>query len=83
MKDVKIPDLSKVIGSDNDRELPPQASAEDTSNWDNRAITLPDPKRSSAKFIMTDFGENNVIDESMLTNPYLEQERLKSVKHKK
>ncbi len=83
MKDVKLPDLNKVRGSANNRELPPQASAEDTSNWDNRAIALPDPKRSSAQFIMNDLGENNVIDESMLTNPYLEQERLKSVKHKK
>jgi hypothetical protein len=83
MKDVQLPDLSKVRGSDDNRELPPQASAEDTSNWDNRAIALPDPKRSSTQFIMNDSGENNVIDESMLTNPYIEQERFKTVKRKK
>lgn len=81
MKDVKLPDLSKVRSSDSKRELPPQASAEDTSNWDNRAIALPDPKRSSAQFIMNDYGSSAVIE--VIENPYLEQERLKSVKRKK
>lgn len=82
MKDVKLPDLDKVRSSDNKRELPPQASPEDTSNWDNRAIALPDPKRSSAQFITNDYDSNSGIALE-IENPYLEQERLKSVKHKK
>lgn len=81
MKDVKLPDLSKIRGSDDKRELPPQASAEDTSNWDNRAIALPDPKRSSAQFIKSDDTDAGII--LAIENPYLEQERLKSVKNKK
>jgi len=81
MKDVNLPDLSKVRSSDDKRELPPQASAEDTSNWDNRAIALPDPKRSSAQFIMSE--DLNVVAIQPIEKPYLEQERLKSVKHKK
>ncbi len=75
--------MSKVRGSDDKRELPPQASAEDTSNWDNRAIALPDPKRSAAQFIMSGSSEGGMIDPDMLNNPYLEQERIKSVKRKK
>jgi hypothetical protein len=81
MKDVKLPDLNKVRSSDSKRELPPQASPEDTSNWDNRAIALPDPKRSSARFIMNDDSSVGIALE--IENPYLEQERLKSVKRKK
>ena len=81
MKDVKLPDLSKVRSSDSKKELPPQTSPEDTSNWDNRAIALPDPKRSSAQFIMSDYGPSGIIE--AIENPYLEQERLKSVKRKK
>ncbi len=81
MEDVKLPDLSKVRGSDSERELPPQASAEDTSNWDNRAIALPDPKRSSAQFIMSDDSSTDIV--LAIENPYLEQQRLESVKHKK
>lgn len=81
MKDVKLPDLSKVRSSNSERVLPPQTSPEDTSNWDNRAIALPDPKRSSAQFITNDYGSNAVIE--VIENPYLAQERLKSVKRKK
>ncbi len=81
MEDVKLPDLSKVRGSDSERKLPPQASAEDTSNWDNRAIALPDPKRSSAQFIMSDDSSEDIV--LAIENPYLEQERIKSVKRKK
>lgn len=82
MEDVKLPDLSKVRGSDSKRELPPQASPEDTSNWDNRAIALPDPKRSSAQFILNDYDSDAGIAVAV-ENPYVEQERLKSVKRKK
>jgi hypothetical protein len=82
MDDVKLPDLSKVRGSDSKKELPPQTSAEDTSNWDNRAIALPDPKRSSAQFIMNE-DNSDLIAIDVIDNPYLEQERLKSVKSKK
>ncbi len=81
MEDVKLPDLSKVRGSNNERELPLQASADDTSNWDNRAIALPDPKRSSAQFIMSDDSSVDIV--LAIENPYLKQERLKSVIHKK
>jgi hypothetical protein len=82
MEDVKLPDLSKVRGSNNKRELPPQTSPEDTSNWDNRAIALPDPKRSAAQFITSDYDSDAVIAVAA-ENPYLEQERLKSVNRKK
>jgi hypothetical protein len=81
MEDVKLPDLSKVRGSDSKRELPPQASPEDTSNWDNRAIAQPDPKRSAAQFFRNDNPNTGLAME--IENPYLEQERLKSVKRKK
>lgn len=81
MDDIKLPDISRVRGSNDDRVLPPQASAEDTSNWDNRTIALPDPRRSAAEFILN----GNDPDDSLalaIENPYLEQERLKSGKHR-
>ncbi len=81
MKDVGLPDLAKVRGAGDKRELPPQASAEDTSNWDDRAITLPNPHRYAVP-ITTDIPQGP-IDGSMLVNPYVEQERLKSVRSKK
>lgn len=72
--------MSKVRGSNNKKDLPSQASSEDTSNWDNRAIALPDPKRSAAQLITNDVSSvGNDID---IENPYLEQEQLKSVKHR-
>lgn len=80
MKNVKLPDLSKVRSPKSERVLPPQSSAEDTSNWDNRVIALPDPKRSSAQFITNDYDSSGIIE--VVENPYLEQERLKSVKRK-
>lgn len=65
----------------NKRVLPPQSSAEDTSNWDNRAIALPDPTRSQAQFMM---GDNSNLGMILGTeNPYLAQERTPSVKRKK
>lgn len=81
MDDVNLPDVNKVRGSSDERELPPQASAEDTSNWDNRAIALPDPTRSQAQFIMGDNSELGMI--LGIENPYLAQERISSVKRKK
>lgn len=82
MDDIKLPDLSNIRDSSDKRELPPQASAEDTSNWDNRAIALPDPKRYAAQFILDGDDSDGVIALA-IENPYLEQERLKSVKHSK
>lgn len=81
MEDVTLPDVNKVRGSGDKRELPPQMSAEDTSNWDSRAIALPDPKRSAAQFIMSDDSDAGIVLE--IENPYLEQERISSVKRKK
>ncbi len=81
MEDVNLPDISKIRGSSDKRELPPQTSAEDTSNWDNRAIALPDPKRSAAQFIMADNSDISAV--LPIENPYLKQEQITSVKHKK
>jgi hypothetical protein len=81
MEDVQLPDLSKIRGSDK-RELPPQTSAEDTSNWDNRAIALPDAHSRHAVFI-TNKTPDLYVDPDMAVNPYLEQERIKSVKSKR
>jgi hypothetical protein len=83
MEDVDLPDVNKVRGSSDERKLPPQTSAEDTSNWDDRAIALPDPKRGETVFILNDSEESVAIDVSMTVNPYLEQERLTSDKGKK
>lgn len=81
MEDVNLPDLSRIRSSDDKRELPPQTSAEDTSNWDSRAIALPDPKRSAAQFITTEDSDVGIALD--IENPYLAQERLSSVKRKK
>lgn len=81
MEDINLPDVNRVRNSSDKRVLPPQASAEDTSNWDNRAIALPDPTRSQAQFIMDD---NSNLGMLLGTeNPYLAQERISSVKRKK
>lgn len=82
MDAIELPDLSDVRGSYSDKELPPQASAEDTSNWDNRTIALPNPKRPLASFArpLPPNYEDIIFD---IPNPYLEQERLKSAKNKK
>ena len=57
-----------------------QTSPEDTSNWDNRAIALPDPNRSAAQFITTDNSDVAIVLD--IENPYLKQERLSYVKRK-
>lgn len=66
MDDVKLPDLSNIRGLGGKRELPPQASAEDTSNWDNRAIALPNPNRPYAEFI---FGDNDNDLDLLIVRP--------------
>ena len=83
MEDINLPDVNKVRGSGDSRELPPQTSAEDTSNWETRAIALPDPQRSSAQFMLGDNSNVGISIALAIGNPYLEQERLKSVKRKK
>lgn len=80
MDDMNLPDVNRVRNQSDKRDLPPQASAEDTSNWDNRTIALPDPRRKQADFLKARLGEGMMIDPR---NPYLEQERLTSVKRKK
>lgn len=81
MEDINLPDVNRVRNSNDKRVLPPQASAEDTSNWDNRAIALPDPARSQAQFMMEDNSKLGMILGA--ENPYLAQERISSVKRKK
>ena len=45
MKDVKLPDLGKLKGVKKRlKKLPPQISAEDTSNWEDRDIAAPSIK---------------------------------------
>lgn len=83
MEDIDLPDVNKVRGSGDKRELPPQMSAEDTSNWDNRAIALPDPKRTAAQFIMNDNSDADIDIVLEVENPYLAQERVTSVRHNK
>ena len=81
MEDLNLPDVNRVRNSNDKRVLPPQASAEDTSNWDNRAIALPDPRRSEAQFMKdSGLGDNAFM---IIENPYLAQEQLSSVKRKK
>lgn len=42
MDDIKLPDLSELrSGRKRSKKLPPQTSAEDTSNWDDRAFSAP------------------------------------------
>ncbi|MEK7059691.1 MAG: hypothetical protein AAB971_02965 [Patescibacteria group bacterium] len=42
MDDMKLPDLSELRSSrKRSKKLPPQTSAEDTSNWDDRAFSAP------------------------------------------
>lgn len=83
MDDVNLPDVTKVRDSGDNRELPPQVSADDTSNWDTRAIALPDPKRSAAQFIMSDNADTDIDIVLQIENPYLAQEQISSVKRKK
>lgn len=80
MEDTKLPDLNQVRESGDSRVLPPQTSPEDTSNWDNRAITLPNPDRAYAEFV---FGDTDLDSIEKANNPYAEQEQLRSADPKK
>lgn len=72
MEDVKLPDLSEL--RDNKRrskKLPPQKSAQDTSNWDDRAFSAPIIE------IDREFLFSHSPDDYIPEDPYLEQERAK------
>ena len=71
--------MDRIRHSDDKRELPPQTSAEDTSNWENRPISLPDPSRPLAEFILPESSVGKVI--YLPENPYLIQEQRKSEKN--
>lgn len=76
MDDVKLPDLSRLRDvHDEPKELPPQTSAEDTSNWDDRAFSAPNIE--VARDIIFDIP--TVETDEVVANPLLEQERVKSV----
>ncbi len=71
MDDVKLPDLSRVRGNKQaPKQLPPQKSATDTSNWENRNFSAPT--------IAIDREFEFVADEpEPIANPYLLQEARK------
>jgi len=73
VEDVKLPDLSRVRDAkQRSKVLPPQKSATDTSNWDDRHISAPsiDIERDF-HFIMP--------EEMPPINPYLLQEAVKTL----
>jgi hypothetical protein len=73
MEDVKLPDLSQIrSGERRSKKLPPQSSAEDTSNWDDRAFSAPVIE------IDREFLFSHRPDEYIAIDPYMEQERVKS-----
>lgn len=75
MDDVKLPDLSVIrYGQKRDEALPPQRSAEDTANWDDRAFTT--PNISSVREFIFDTPPIDVSD--VIPNPLLKQGRNKS-----
>jgi len=73
MDDTRLPDLDRIRdGKEQNKQLPSQNSADDTSNWDDRAFSAPDIR-----------GERKVVlsvppVEGIINNPYLEQQRIKS-----
>jgi len=72
MKDVKLPDLSKLKSVKKRLEkLPPQISAEDTSNWENRNISAPSIK-APRRFHMIR-SKSNGDDGSSLTADQLDK----------
>jgi hypothetical protein len=75
MDDAKLPDLSRLRDVHNEpKKLPPQTSAEDTSNWDDRAFSAPHIEvNREVVFEIPD------VTELVVANPLLEQERVKSV----
>jgi len=68
MKDVKLPDLTKLKGVKKRLEkLPPQISAEDTSNWEGRNISAPTvetPRQFELNRVKHD---NNTLTEDQLS----------------
>ncbi len=76
MKDSKTKITRQDIA---DGILPPQTSAEDTSNWDDRAFVTPNDSREVVFYRPhpdTDVAANAV-------NPYIEQELRKTEKRSK
>lgn len=69
-------DLVRIRMKGDTRKLPPQSSAEDTSNWENRPIALPDPSRPLADFLLPESNVGKML--YLPENPYLIQEQLKS-----
>lgn len=71
MEDGKLPDLSRIRSTKQSSvKLPPQKSATDTSNWENRHFSAPtiDTEREF-EFIMDEI--------EPILNPYLLQEARK------
>lgn len=76
MEEVKLPDLSRVRDTRRrSKKLPPQESATDTSNWEDRAFSAPETDRQ--------FEMSNPYTDEWIPNPLLEQERVKSESHNK
>jgi len=71
MEEVKLPDLSRVRDARRrSKKLPPQESATDTSNWEDRAFSAPNTERQ--------FEMIPPLAEDVVVNPLLEQERIKA-----
>jgi hypothetical protein len=81
MEDVKLPDLSEIReGRKRNKELPPQTSAQDTSNWEGRTFSAPNLD-TERRF---DFSLPAVDPLDVIANPLLEQEKIKSeIRNKK
>ncbi len=72
MDDIKLPDLSELrSGRKRSKKLPPQTSAEDTSNWDDRAFSAPIIE-VDREFLF------KVEPTQVPFNPYEEQESVKA-----
>ena len=66
-------------GSKGKIKLPPQTSAKDTSNWDDRAFITPHDSRE----VVFRRPEPNTDILAEIVNPYLEQEQRKAAKRSK
>lgn len=56
--------MNNGIKSNSASNLPPQNSARDTSNWDDKAFTMPNPKAPVAMFNM------EIVEERSDTVPW-------------
>lgn len=75
MEDVKLPDLREIReGRKRNIKLPPQMSAQDTSNWEDRTFSAPNLNTER----LFDFSLPAVDPLDVIPNPLLEQERVKS-----